>query len=256
MPLLIILLDRKAIQMNSNKFAATILGSALGHIISQKYSLFHLSKKMLLILSCLFYFIYLSFPDLYFLLYGFISFQAYNSNVLISKREQISQMIFRIEILGLLVSELIFTLSKIGRYFLGIITLILCLMASRPCIESENPYECLKSQVDSASLINLEYRAILKKENRLRIFDECGFPTLLDVLYFVSKHKIYLLLFLFFNSNLLDLIIFIIGVLYVFGIFWEPLAMFLEIGHSSNTTYRFIVNYLLLIAIELVDIKK
>lgn len=255
LPLFLITIDRSHFNTNSKNYFGTVIGSFVAFLISKKYESFYLSKKTLLFISSLLYFVYIFIPDIYFILYGFTAYQAYNSNLLICETVKISHVIFKMEVLGLIISEVTFPLLKNLKYIFALILVVLSLIAPKPCIESDNPYECLKSQIDSASLINMEYR-ILVKENEHDYENKFVFPIFTDILYILTNNKLLFLFFVFFNFNLFEFIIFFISVFYTFDIFWEPFVVALKIEPNKNTTYRFLFNYIVFLMLEFINFKK
>ncbi|KAI5152304.1 hypothetical protein ENBRE01_2727 [Enteropsectra breve] len=82
--------------------------------------------------------------DGFFLFYGFIAAQAYNSKILISeKNRSFFTLVQRIEALGLLVAQCI-NIHFYMKIFISAALMVNGFLAESPCCESADPYESMK----------------------------------------------------------------------------------------------------------------
>lgn len=247
LPLVLIAADR-SYEINI-KALDLILGSSTCHLMLHTF--FRLSKKAMLVVSAFLYTAYIFNSSFYFFSYGFIAYQAYFSEILISNRKQVNLLINKLEILGLLISELKLRLPSYIRIGIAILLILKCITTPNICKDSKDPYECIKTKFDSFSSIQKEYKAFLKNE----IKQEEGISLFIDILYLISKNRLFLLFCMFFNINLSELFIFPICIFFIFEIPWTFLALFLK-STGKSVMSRFIVTAVICYAVKLVNYTK
>lgn len=219
-------------------FAASIL------IICGNYC----GSKSRLILSSILYLGTLLVPSLYFFSLGFILNQSYNTNIFRSQQSSVNKLVFKVEIIGLLASESINIPFNI-RIAFGIATLISSILVHNPCVEAKDPFECMKTRIDSASALSLEYRFFLKRDHN---HNSNRKPCIVDVLYMITRRRMDLLFSILFSFELSDLYIFLIGVLFVLGIPWEFACLLLKTEPAQNVSLRVVTNYVIYFIVDFI----
>lgn len=154
LPLFLICVDRP--QSGYIDYWKAIPGCITGHV--------PLGSKVKLIISTFLYLIQVVRPSLHFFCFGFAVYQAYNANLLISKKSTICKAIGKIEIIGFIISEVI-RIPQFVRLLGGVLVLLITTMASPPNTECKDPFERMKVKISSPRLLNIEYRLYMKNKS-------------------------------------------------------------------------------------------
>jgi hypothetical protein len=232
LPLFLMNLSRN--EFENNKYWLAIPGCVVAFV--------PLKSKSKLIVSSLLYTVQIFIPSVYFLCLGFILHQAYNSNLFISKKQVVCDFIAKIEIIGFLCSELV-VIPSIIKLMLASLVIYISITCKPPCIESLEPFESMKARIESSSILNTEYRYFMDKTRSYKFFEDARlFYT--EILYMISSFKIALLFFSFFSFENFKFLVFVIGILYIFGYKWEYLCIILESKATSNVLVRVIGSYI------------
>lgn len=242
-PLFLITADRNLIG-NENYWI-----SLFGSIVASLPLPFFQSSKTKLVLASMLYIAYIFIPELYFFVFGFILNQSYNSGLLKSDQKSVCKLISKIELIGYLLSEIIYIPVHI-KLFMGAVAFIISLFAPKPCAESSEPFESMKSRINSASRLNSEYRVFLDKEIKKPLISK---PYLIDTLYIMSKNRLKFLFSMYFSLEGSEFFIFPIGILYILEIPWEYFCLLLRTEPNYNVNSRIIVNYLLFLPIHYLE---
>lgn len=194
------------------------------------------SSKTRLTTSSILYTLHAFFPGFYFLFLGFILHQAYNSNLLASKPSVVCRFISKIEVVGLLCSELL-VIPGIIKLALGVLAIFISITCGPPNIETSDPFENMKAKIDSSQMLNLEYRRFLSGEETSGYFTEAAiFYT--EIFYMISHKRILLLFCSFFNIWKSQYLIIPIGVIFLLRGSWEYLCLFIETCTTRNVLFR------------------
>lgn len=244
LPLLLIMSSRK--EHPNNRYWGTIPGSLVASVLLVYDS--YCGSKVMLVLSSVLYLACVFMPSLYFFSLGFILNQSYNTNIFRSQLSSVNKLVSKIELVGLLASEAM-TIPLDVKVALGGAVLVSSMLVHSPCIEAREPFECMKSRIDSANALNSEYRLFLRKE---AWHDAKRKLYIVDVLYMVTKRRMNLLFSVLFSLELSEFFVFLVGVLFVLDIPWEFSCLLLKTEPTSNVSFRLVCNYAIYSAIELI----
>lgn len=222
-------------------------------LIGAFFGLIPLTSKHKMICSSILYLVQLFSPDFYYFTLGFALVQAYDNNILLTKKSEINLFISRLEIVGWLCSE-IMIIPKIIQIILGSILFFVSITCKSPCIECEDPFEEMKKRIESSGLLNLEYRHFVKNENTLNssLFESLYIslinnlqPFLFEILYMVSRNKILILFCSFFSYEISEYIIFLIGIMAIMDLRWELITLLVKGSASGNIPFRILTTFLM-----------
>lgn len=245
LPLLLTMSSRGENQ--NDRYWGTIPGSLVASVLAMYIS--YCGSKIRLVLSSVLYLASLFVPSLYFFSLGFILNQSYNTNIFRSQQPSVSKLVSKIELVGLLASEAV-TIPQNVKIVLGGATLISSVLARSPCVETEEPFECMKGRIDSANALNSEYRFFLKKGSG---HDGGGRRLyIVDALYMITRRKMDLLFSILFSLELSEFFIFLVGVLFVLDVPWELACLLLKTEPTPNVSLRLISNYAIYLTIDFV----
>jgi len=232
MPLFLMSFDRPH---NDNlKYCMAIPGCIVAHI--------PMASKTRLILSAALYLLQVLVPPIHFFCLGFILQQAYNSNILVSKRPVVCALIGKVEIMGMACSEIL-RLPVVVRVLVGVLVFCMSVLASAPSVETSDPFESMRAKIDSAKLLNIEYRCYMRQKTvKAAHHRELGlFFT--DLLMMVSNRKLLMLFCSFFSLGRSETVILVMGILLIYGWVWEYLCFVLKADPTPNVAFRVVVTY-------------
>lgn len=210
-----------------------------------------IKSKPRLVVSSLLYLLHVFMPSLYFLCLGFILHQAYNSNILISKNLLVCSFTVKIEIIGLLCSEFV-TVPAIIKLILGSLAIFISITCAPPSVECSDPFESMKAKIDSSNMLNMEYRSFISmKRDEEYLKDAKLFFT--EILYMISERKFLVLFCSFFSFEKFELVIILIGVLFIFGCRWEYLCIILKAEATSNVLFRVCGTYTVYLVVSAIN---
>lgn len=239
LPLFLINLSRS--EFNNKFYFLTIPGSILGMI--------PITSKSKLIVSSFLYLAHIFIPSLYFLILGFILQQSYNSNILVSKSGLVSNFIAKIEIVAFLCSDLV-QIPIFLKIIFSCLILYISITSKNVSIESRDPFESMKNKIESANMLNLEYRTYLN--NKIGVeYNNPIFYT--EIFYMISNYKTLVLFCSFFSIKRSELILLFIGILYIFRYRWEYLCLILKVETTRNVLLRVICSYFIYLVYLLIE---
>lgn len=206
------------------------------------------TSKTKLIISAVLYLVQVVFPDLYFLALGFILHQAYNSNILMSKKPVVCNFLTKMEILGFLCSTVV-SVPVVLRLCLGVAALSVVAMSAPPSVEAPDPFESMKAKIPSSKMLNIEYRYFLGQGREEEQTDMRVFWT--EIFVMISHRKVLLLFCSFFSLARFDLVVVAMGILFIFGYCWEFLSLILKANAAPNVIFRVVTTYVIYLLLDL-----
>lgn len=238
-PLLLISSNRS--NHSNQDYWHAIIGSGIGMIPFFPNN----SAKPRLIICSLLYLISVIKPSFYYFCFGYILHHSYNLKILISNPKSVCKLVSKVELIGYMFSESIVLPFNL-KIFLGCLSLISSILLNQLYTEVVDPFDLMKSKIESASILNIEYRALISSKKPILSWKV--YP--IDILLMIADRKMSFLFGMIFSFEISEVVIFLIGILYIFEIPWEIFCIFLKTFPNSNTLIRTIITYIIFYIID------
>lgn len=236
-PLFLTCLSR--FQNSNDTYWLSAIGALLGTVLPVAFG-----SKQRLVLSAILYFVQLFIPSCYFIAFGFILHQSYNTRILLSRTSLVCLFVSKVEIIGVLCSEMV-EVPVTVRFALATVAIFASFYANPPCFECEDPFESMKARITVAKMLNSEYREYVSmKVKKKRDYLKDAGIYLTEILYMVSSNKVLVLFSSFFSFETSELVIFVMGIMLVFEYSWEYLCLILKTNPTPNTLSRVTGTYI------------
>lgn len=212
-----------------------------------------IGSKLKMSVSSILFILQIFNSKLYFISLGYSLSQAYHNKILSTKETEICVFISKIEIIGWLCSELL-VIPRIIKLILGSICLFISFTCNHVCVESSDPFDEMKKRIENPNLVNAEYRQFIRgNEKEKSVFLKRFQPFLFEILYLVGKNKLLILFFSFFSAEISEYFIFVIGLLGLLNLRWEPFISILKGSAGANVLFRVVSTYLSILAVSMVQ---